>query len=169
MAAEWGRWQAYEKTSITKLTYPSVARFTGHVQLKGVRPWTLEAYEMMLLLARWAGQDPAELGALKHPNIPVPAKPLARRMRHLFRNALKLGGGRFQLSRAAVKGRTGAPRVVEGAPALHLTTPGAAALQFHRARAAPRVHLKTLLLSNCGADGFQRFSLGTNCSYPGIN
>jgi len=63
MAAGWGRLQAYEKTSLTKLTYPSVARFTGHVQLKGVRPRTLEAYEMMLrLLAGWAGQDPAELG-----------------------------------------------------------------------------------------------------------
>ena len=37
MAAEWGRWQAYEKTSLTKISYPSVARFTGHVQLKGVR------------------------------------------------------------------------------------------------------------------------------------
>ena len=63
MAAKWGRLQAYEKISVTKLTYPSVARFTGHVQLKGVRPQTLEAYEMMLrLLAAWAGQDPAELG-----------------------------------------------------------------------------------------------------------
>ncbi len=37
MAAGWGRWQAYEKTSITKISYPSVARFTGQVQFKGVR------------------------------------------------------------------------------------------------------------------------------------
>ena len=44
MAAGWGRLQAYEKTSFTKLSYPSVVRFTGHVQLKGVWPRTLEAY-----------------------------------------------------------------------------------------------------------------------------
>ncbi len=37
MAAGWGRWQAYEKTSIPKKSYPSVARFTGRVQFKGVR------------------------------------------------------------------------------------------------------------------------------------
>jgi hypothetical protein len=34
MAAGWGRLQAYEKTSITKIAYSFVARFTGHVQLK---------------------------------------------------------------------------------------------------------------------------------------
>ena len=33
MAADWGRLQAYEKTSIPKISYLSVARFTGHVQL----------------------------------------------------------------------------------------------------------------------------------------
>jgi integrase len=55
------RVQAYEKTSV-ELSYPSVVRFTGHVQLKGLRPRTVEAYEMMVrLLARWAGQDPEEL------------------------------------------------------------------------------------------------------------
>jgi hypothetical protein len=42
MASGWGRWQAYEKTSNTKITYPSVARFTGHVQFKGVRPRTAD-------------------------------------------------------------------------------------------------------------------------------
>ena len=37
MAAGWGRWQAYEKTSITKISYLSLSRFTGQVQFKGVR------------------------------------------------------------------------------------------------------------------------------------
>ena len=62
MVAGRGKVQAYETTSNTEISYPSVARFTGHVQLKGVRPRTLEAYEMRLrLLARWAGRDPVEL------------------------------------------------------------------------------------------------------------
>lgn len=61
------RWtlQAYEKTSSLNSvadSYPSVARFTEHVQLKGGRPRTVEAYRMMIrLLARHAGQDPAAL------------------------------------------------------------------------------------------------------------
>jgi hypothetical protein len=42
MASADGRLQAYEKTSIGELSYPSVSRFAGHVQLKGVRPRTLE-------------------------------------------------------------------------------------------------------------------------------
>ena len=57
--------QAYEKTSVLNTvvdSYPSVVRFIGHVQLKGGRPRTVEAYRMMLrLLARHAGQDPAVL------------------------------------------------------------------------------------------------------------
>jgi len=65
MASGWGRLQAYEKTSDLNAvvdSYPSVVRFIGHVQLKGVRPRTVEAYRMMLrLLARQAGQDPAAL------------------------------------------------------------------------------------------------------------
>ena len=64
MASEGGRLQAYEKTSVESVerSYPSVVRFAGHVQLKGVRPRTVEAYGMMVrLLARWAGRDPAEL------------------------------------------------------------------------------------------------------------
>jgi integrase/recombinase XerD len=61
MAAGEGKWEAYEKTSVD-LSYPSLVRFAGHVELKGVRPRTVEAYTMMLrLLARWAGSDPAEL------------------------------------------------------------------------------------------------------------
>lgn len=61
MAAGEGRLEAYEKTS-ADLSYPSLVRFAGHVELKGVRPRTVEAYTMMLrLLARWAGSDPAEL------------------------------------------------------------------------------------------------------------
>jgi hypothetical protein len=61
------RWtmQAYEKTSSLNSvadSYPSAARFTEHVQLKGGRPCTVEAYRMMIrLLARHAGQDPADL------------------------------------------------------------------------------------------------------------
>ena len=65
MASGWRRLQAYEKTSVLNAvvdSYPSVVRFIGHVQLKGVRPRTVEAYRMMLrLLARQAGQDPAAL------------------------------------------------------------------------------------------------------------
>ena len=57
--------QAYEKTSALNVvvdSYPSVVRFIGHVQLKGVRPRTVEAYLMMVrLLALYAGQDPASL------------------------------------------------------------------------------------------------------------
>jgi integrase/recombinase XerD len=62
-----GGWtlQAYEKTSALNSvvdSYPSLIRFTGHVQLKGVRPRTVEAYVMMVrLLARWAQCDPAGL------------------------------------------------------------------------------------------------------------
>jgi hypothetical protein len=42
---------AYEKTSVLNTvadSYPSVVRFIGHVQLKGGRPRTLEAYRMMI-------------------------------------------------------------------------------------------------------------------------
>ena len=45
-----GKIQACEKTSIAKISYPSVVRFTGHVQLKGVQPGTLEAFAMMFRL-----------------------------------------------------------------------------------------------------------------------
>ena len=58
MASAGGRLQAYEKTSAECVarSYPSVVRFAGHVQLKGGRPRTVEAYGMMVrLLARWAG------------------------------------------------------------------------------------------------------------------
>ena len=55
----------YEKTSVLNSvvdSYPSVVRFLGHVQLKGVRPRTVEAYLMMVrLLARHANNDPAAL------------------------------------------------------------------------------------------------------------
>ena len=65
MASGRGTLQAYEKTSALNSvvdSYASVVRFIGHVQLKGVRPRTVEAYLMMVrLLARWAGQDPASL------------------------------------------------------------------------------------------------------------
>jgi hypothetical protein len=45
--------QAYEKASSLNSvadSYPSVARFTEHVQLKGGRPRTVEAYRMMIRL-----------------------------------------------------------------------------------------------------------------------
>ena len=64
MASAGGRLQTYEKTCVASVeeSYPSVVRFAGHVQLKGGRPRTVEAYGMMVrLLARWAGRDPAEL------------------------------------------------------------------------------------------------------------
>lgn len=44
-------------------SYPSLARFTGHVQLKGLAPRSVEAYLCMARqLAKWAGCDPASLG-----------------------------------------------------------------------------------------------------------
>ena len=59
MVAGKGMVEVHIKTSVVELSYPSVVRFTGHVQLKGVRPRTVEVYAMMMrLLARWAGQDP---------------------------------------------------------------------------------------------------------------
>ncbi len=64
MASVGGKLEAYEKTSVesNELSYPSVVRFAGHVQLKGVRPRTVEAYAAAVrLLARWAGGDPAQL------------------------------------------------------------------------------------------------------------
>jgi len=65
MASAGGRLQAYEKTSVGDPVVDacaSLTRFTGHVQLKGVRPRTVEAYVAVVrLLARWAGGDPAEL------------------------------------------------------------------------------------------------------------
>lgn len=58
--------QAYEKTSVGDCVVDScasVVRFAGHVQLKGVRPRTVEAYVLVVrVLARWAGEDPAGLG-----------------------------------------------------------------------------------------------------------
>jgi integrase/recombinase XerD len=49
---------SYEKTN-----YDSIARFTGHVQLKGLRARSVEAYVAVVrILAGWAGEDPAELG-----------------------------------------------------------------------------------------------------------
>ena len=42
MAAGKGRMDVQEKTSVVELSYPSVVRFTGHVQLKGVRPRTAD-------------------------------------------------------------------------------------------------------------------------------
>jgi integrase/recombinase XerD len=42
--------------------YPCLARFLGHVQLKGLAPRTVEAYQFMVRhLARWSGRDPEEL------------------------------------------------------------------------------------------------------------
>ena len=52
-----GGWWSYEKTP-----YQSIERFEGHVQLKGLRERTVEAYVAMVrLLAQWCGGDPAEL------------------------------------------------------------------------------------------------------------
>ena len=49
--------RTYEKTS-----YDSLARFTGHVQLKGRAPRTVESYLCIVRsLAEWAGADPAGL------------------------------------------------------------------------------------------------------------
>ena len=60
MTSAGGRLQADEKTFV-KLSYPPVVRFTGPVQLKGVRR-SVEAYAMMVrLLARWAFRDLADL------------------------------------------------------------------------------------------------------------
>jgi hypothetical protein len=42
MAAGWGKLQAYEKAFITKIAYSFAARFTGHVQFKGVRQRTTD-------------------------------------------------------------------------------------------------------------------------------
>ena len=55
---------------------PSVVRFIGHVQLKGVRPRTVEAYLMMVrLLACHAGQDPALLEEEQDTGAPTTAGP----------------------------------------------------------------------------------------------
>lgn len=44
------------------VSYPSVVRFIGHLQLKGLAPRTVEAYVCMIrLLAQWAAGDPAAL------------------------------------------------------------------------------------------------------------
>ena len=71
-----GLWQSYEKTSTVSsavvvvaasgatslVSYPSVVRFVGHLQLKGLAPRTVEAYVCMTrLLAQWAACDPATL------------------------------------------------------------------------------------------------------------
>ena len=61
MAPAVGMVEVYEKTS-ADTSYSSVVRFTEHVQLKGVRPRTVEAYSMMVrLLARLAGEDSVQL------------------------------------------------------------------------------------------------------------
>ncbi len=67
----------YEKTStvssavllvaasgaISLVAYPSVVRFVGHLQLKGLAPRTVEAYVCMIrLLAQWASCDPVRSG-----------------------------------------------------------------------------------------------------------
>jgi hypothetical protein len=50
-------WWSHEKT-----TYQSIDRFKGHVQLKGLRERTVEAYVAMVrLLAQWCAGDPEEL------------------------------------------------------------------------------------------------------------
>ena len=52
----------YEKTP-TQSSYDSVARFAGHVQLKGLMPRSVEAYlAVVRIMAQWAGEDPAALG-----------------------------------------------------------------------------------------------------------
>ena len=52
----------YEKTP-AHYSYDSVARFAGHVQLKGLMPRSVEAYlAVVRILAQWAGEDPAALG-----------------------------------------------------------------------------------------------------------
>ena len=61
MALKGGRLEVYEKTTI-ELSYPSVARFTGHVQLKGLSERTVESYVCMIRqLAARGKRDPAEL------------------------------------------------------------------------------------------------------------
>ena len=53
--------EVYEKTTV-ELSYPSVARFTGHVQLKGLSERTVESYVCMIRqLTAWGKRDPAEL------------------------------------------------------------------------------------------------------------
>ena len=61
MAAGKGMVEFYEKTTV-ELSYPSLARFTGHVQLKGLSERTVESYVCMIRqLAAWGKRDPAEL------------------------------------------------------------------------------------------------------------
>ena len=61
MALKGGRLEVYEKTTV-ELSYPSVARFTGHVQLKGLSERTVESYVCMIRqLAARGKRDPAEL------------------------------------------------------------------------------------------------------------
>ena len=61
MASKAGRLEVYEKTTI-ELSYPSVARFTGHVQLKGLAERTVESYVCIIRqFAVWGRTDPAEL------------------------------------------------------------------------------------------------------------
>ena len=61
MADGKGMVEVYEKTTV-ELSYPSVARFTGHVQLKGLSERTVESYVCMIRqLAAWGKRDPAEL------------------------------------------------------------------------------------------------------------
>lgn len=56
MASKAARLQTYLKIS-GSLLFPSIIRFTEHVQLKGGHPRKIGAYMMMLRLpARWAGQ-----------------------------------------------------------------------------------------------------------------
>ena len=61
MAAGKGMVEVYEKTTV-ELSYPSLARFTGHVQLKGLSERTVESYVCMIRqLTAWGKRDPAEL------------------------------------------------------------------------------------------------------------
>jgi site-specific recombinase XerD len=61
MSAGEGNVEVYEKTSV-ELSYSSVVRFTGHVQLKGLSERTVESYVCMIRqLAAWGKRDPAEL------------------------------------------------------------------------------------------------------------
>ena len=56
-------WESYEKTYSSVLSvFASVNRFAEQVQLKGLRPRTVEAYVAVVRqLAQWAGGDPAGL------------------------------------------------------------------------------------------------------------
>ena len=57
-----GEWESYEKTYPSVSLFASVNRFAEQVQLKGLRPRTVEAYVAVVRqLGEWAGGDPAGL------------------------------------------------------------------------------------------------------------